>query len=146
MSLSIFKLFILFLLIESSIAKYVSQLADQDLNIVDYSSLFKEMIEGWQREATEKYPFRPDFENYDGFSFRQNRDQTYANRSFFIQDKAQAYVRQWTNYKPYRDLGDKIGVLWPTQDDTCPETEAMNLLTYMLHGLSRRHNILRWLK
>lgn len=131
----------MFLLIESSIAKH-----QPDISEIDYSSFFKEMIEGWQREANEKYPFRPNFTNYDSSTFLQYQDQVYANRSFFLQGKAQAYVRQWNNWKPYRDLGNKIGVLWPTQDDTCPEIEAMNLLTYMVHGLSRRYNILRLFK
>ncbi|XP_010449905.1 PREDICTED: uncharacterized protein LOC104732081 [Camelina sativa] len=144
MSLSI-KLFIMFLLIECSTAKPIRQ-RDLDLDI-DYSSFFKEMIEGWQREATEKYPFKPDFDNYDGSSFRQYLDQHSANISFFLQGKAQAYVCQWNNWKPYRDLGNKIGVLWPLEDKAnCPQIEAMNLLTYMIHGLSRRYNILRLLK
>ncbi|AEE83205.1 putative protein [Arabidopsis thaliana] len=147
MSLTI-KLFLMFLLIESSIAKQKPDLdhVNVDMSEIDYSSFFKQMIEGWEREANEKYPFRPDLNNDDSSYFLQSRDQVYVNRSFFVQGKAQAYIRQWNNWKPYRDLGNKIGVLWPTQDNDCPKIEAMNPLTYMIHGLSRRYNILPLLK
>lgn len=153
MSLAI-KLFIVFLLTESSMAKHV-----QDHNVsknqnmsesdIDYSSFFKQMIEGWLREADTKYPFRPKAMrtgNADKFPSLQTEAEGFVNRSFFLQGKAQAYVREWNNWKPYRNLVNKIDVLWPNVDYECPPYEATNLLTYMLHGLSRRNNILRFLK
>ncbi|XP_056863691.1 uncharacterized protein LOC108830766 isoform X2 [Raphanus sativus] len=127
MSLAI-KLFIVFLWTESSMAKHVQDhnvSKNQNMSDIDYSSFFKQMIEGWLREADTKYPFRPK-----------------AMRT----GKAQAYVREWNNWKPYRNLVNKIDVLWPNVDYECPPYEATNLLTYMLHGLSRRNNILRFLK
>ncbi|CAH8352194.1 unnamed protein product [Eruca vesicaria subsp. sativa] len=108
---------------------------------IDYSSLFKQMIEGWMREADKEYRFPPITSTplrIGEFPSLQTEAEGYVNRSFFLQGKAQAYVREWNNWKPYRNLVNKIDVLWPY--------EATNLLTYMLHGLSRRYNILRLLK
>ncbi|CAH2077496.1 unnamed protein product [Thlaspi arvense] len=107
----------------------------------DYSSFFKQMIEGWQREADEKYPIWPNTNNeghVDFSSFCESRAQADLDRSFFLQGKAQAYAGQWNKWKPYRKLVKKIDVLWPNQVDTCPQIEATNLLTYMMRSLSRR--------
>ncbi|KAF8091696.1 hypothetical protein N665_0438s0025 [Sinapis alba] len=143
------KLFIFFLLTESSMAKHVQDhnvTKNQNMSDIDYSSFFKEMIEGWLREADKKYPFRPTTFRIGKFYSLQTEAEGFVNRSFFLQGKAQAYVREWNNWKPYRNLVNKIDVLWPNVDSECPPYEATNLLTYMLHGLSRRYNILRLLK
>lgn len=139
MSLAI-KFILLFFLIKYFIEKHIPDQdsnenknnRDQDVSIshIDYSSFFKEMIEGWQREADERYPI-----------WTNSNNKGYLDKSFFLQGKAQAYVRQWNKWKdhpeyPYGDLRNKIGVLWPQQVGTCPEIEATNLLTYMIHGLS----------
>lgn len=144
MSLAI-KLFIIFFLIESSFSKHIP---DQDSNekeddrddymsSIDYSRFFKHMIEGWQREADEKFPIRT---NTD--------DKGYLERSFFLQSAAQAYVGHWNKWKhhsgyPYGNLRNKIDVLWPGKVDTCPDFETTNLLIYIIHGLGRPCNFLR---
>ncbi|CAH8323012.1 unnamed protein product, partial [Eruca vesicaria subsp. sativa] len=121
---------------------------NQNMSDIDYSSFFKQMIEGWIREADKEYRFPPIMSTalrIGEFPSLQTEAEGYVNRSFFLQGKAQAYVREWNNWKPYRNLVNKIDVLWPNLDSECPPYEATNLLTYMLHGLSRRYNILRLL-
>ncbi|CAH2077492.1 unnamed protein product [Thlaspi arvense] len=132
------KLFILFCLIGSSIAKHIPDQdseEEQDRDVcmsatIDYCRYFKKMIEGWIRETNERYPF-----------WKNTNHKGYLDRSFILQRKAQDYVEQWNKWKrysgyPYRDLRNKIGVLWPHQGDNCPEFEATNLLIYMIHGLT----------
>lgn len=145
MSLAI-KLLILFFLIESSIAKHIpdqdsnEDQDDQDQDVymshINYSKFFKQMIEGWLREADERYSF-----------WKHSNDKGYLHRSFFLQGKARDYVQQWNKWKhhsgyPYGDLRNKIDVLWPHQVNTCPQIEATNLLTYLIHGLSRSYDFI----
>ncbi|CAN7082019.1 unnamed protein product [Brassica oleracea var. botrytis] len=63
MSLAI-KLLVLFFIIDLSVAKYITNkdsIVKQDnqdvyMSHIDYSNFFKQKIEGWQREADERYP------------------------------------------------------------------------------------------
>ncbi|KAL0660051.1 hypothetical protein Bca4012_080636 [Brassica carinata] len=138
MSLAI-KLLVLFFIIDLSVAKYITNkdsIVRQDnqdvyMSHIDYSNFFKQKIEGWQREADERYP-----------SWTNSNNKGHLDSSFFLQGEAQNYLRHWKELKnrkgyPYADLQKKIGVLWPHQVGTCPEFEAPHLLTYIMHGLSR---------
>ncbi|KAL9817263.1 hypothetical protein AtNW77_Chr4g0286851 [Arabidopsis thaliana] len=116
MSLAI-KVFLLFLLVESSIALYrpdpnEKQKKYLDQSEIDYIRILRETVRGWQQEADKKY------------------------------DKVRGYVQlwgEWKNHKgyPYGDLRNKVhGNLWPMQYDYCRQYEGTNLLTYLMYGLS----------
>ncbi|CAL9224592.1 unnamed protein product [Arabidopsis halleri] len=135
MSLAI-KFFILFLLVESSIALYrpdpnkkEKQYLDQ--SEIDYIRILRETIGGWQQEADKKYGI-----------YSLSTSTNYMNRSLFLQDKVRSYVQLWGEWKnhngyPYGDLRNKIhGKLWPMQYDSCRQSEGTNLLTFLMYGLS----------
>lgn len=144
MSLGI-KFLILFLLVESSTAEFSRDMLfkkrriSRDLFVnekqinpheleMNYFEILRGMIRGWLREAEEKYPLR--------------MSTNYMDRSFFLQEKARAYVQLWGRWKnhrgyPYGDLRNKLqGDLWGMQYDYCRQSEGANLLTYLIHGLS----------
>lgn len=133
------KFFVLFLLVESSTAKYIRDLnpfaifpdEKENKSEIDYFSIFREIIRGWQREAHKKYPLWT--------------STNYMDRSLFLQGKVRDYVQlwgEWKNHKgyPYGDLRNKLqGDLWPTQyGPYCRDQllEGKDLLTYLIYGLS----------
>ncbi|KAF8091704.1 hypothetical protein N665_0438s0032 [Sinapis alba] len=83
MSLAI-KLLVLFFIIDLSVEKYIpnkdskvkqdNQDGDGDVYMshIDYSNFFKQKIEGWQREADERYPL-----------WTNTNNRGYLDRSFF---------------------------------------------------------------
>ncbi|XP_024004655.1 uncharacterized protein LOC112081909 [Eutrema salsugineum] len=136
MSLAI-KVFILFLLVQSSMARYwidknpFSKIKPfrPDPSEIDYLSIFTDMIGEWQREADEKYKLQTSTNDMD--------------RSIFLQNKARAYIRLWGAWKnhrgyPYGDLRNKLpGDLWPNQFRYyCRQSECKNLLFDLVDGLS----------
>ncbi|KAJ4899215.1 hypothetical protein Rs2_13166 [Raphanus sativus] len=132
----VIKFFILFLLVDISTAYY--RPADPtsedkkgiDLNKseIDYFSILRDIVRGWRREAVAKY------------SMSASTD--YMARSLFLQDKVRRYVQLWGEWKnhtgyPYADLHKKIyGDFWPIEYTDCRRTEGIDLLMYLLYGLS----------
>ncbi|KAL9286601.1 hypothetical protein AtEden1_Chr4g0287541 [Arabidopsis thaliana] len=140
MSLAI-KVFLLFLLVESSIALYrpdpnEKQKKYLDQSEIDYIRILRETVRGWQQEADKKYGI-----------YSLSTSTNYMNRSLFLQDKVRGYVQlwgEWKNHKgyPYGDLRNKVhGNLWPMQYDYCRQYEGTNLLTYLMYGLSAEADI-----
>ncbi|XP_024004448.1 uncharacterized protein LOC18030901 [Eutrema salsugineum] len=136
MSLGI-KVFILFLLVQSSMAKYwvdknpfaKIKPFKPDQSEIDYLSIFRGMIRGWQREADKQYPLWT--------------PTNYMNRAIFLQKKVRGYVRLWGAWKnhrgyPYGDLRNKLqDDLWPiSYSNYCRQSEGKNLLTSLVYGLS----------
>lgn len=140
MSLTI-KFFLLFLLVELSIALYrpdpnKKEKSYLDQPEIDYIRILRETVRGWQREADNKYGI-----------YSLSTSNNYMNRSLFLQDKVRGYVQlwgEWKNHKgyPYDDLRNKIhGNLWPMQYDSCRQSEGTNLLMYLIYGLSAEADI-----
>ncbi|KAF8051591.1 hypothetical protein N665_1694s0001 [Sinapis alba] len=132
----VIKFFILFLLVDISTAFYMpADPTSEDkkgigLNKseIDYFNIFRDTVRGWRREADEKY------------SISASTD--YMTRSLFLQDKVRGYVQLWGEWKnhtgyPYADLHKKIyGEFWPIEYVDCDRTEGIDLLMYLLYGLS----------
>ncbi|KAF8091695.1 hypothetical protein N665_0438s0024 [Sinapis alba] len=123
----VIKFFILILLVDVSTAFYrpADPTSEDKKGIglnkseIDYISIIRDTVRGWQREADAKY------------SLWQSTD--YMTRSLFLQDKVRSYVQLWGEWKnhtgyPYADLHKKIhGDFWPIGEFFCPQTEGIDL-------------------